>query len=189
MIKYLTNGIYWCLSGIIENNMKIAVLSDTHGWLDDRILEYLKNADEIWHAGDIGSIEVIEALEALPGKLRAVSGNIDDHKVQLIASEVQAFKVENNNVLITHIAGNPPKYNTNVRRLLHEHRPNIIVCGHSHILKVMNDKRSDILFINPGSCSHHGFHKVRTLIQFQIINGKPQKMNVIELGKRGKINQ
>ena len=166
--------------------MKIAIISDTHSWLDDRILNYLKNADEIWHAGDIGSIEVIEKLEQLSGKLRLVHGNIDDQRIQLIAPEHQSFTVENNNVLITHIAGNPPKYNTNVRRLLHDHRPNILVCGHSHILKVMHDKRSDLLFINPGSCSHHGFHKMRTLIQFQIINSKPQKMNVIELGKRGK---
>lgn len=166
--------------------MKIAIISDTHSWLDDRVLEYLKNADEIWHAGDIGSIEVIGRLEQLSGKLRLVYGNIDNQQIQLIAPEIQAFTVENNSVLITHIAGNPPKYNTNIRRLLHEYRPDILVCGHSHILKVMHDKRSDLLFINPGSCSHHGIHKMRTLIQFQIINGKPQKMNVIELGKRGK---
>jgi putative phosphoesterase len=168
--------------------MKIAILSDTHSWLDDRILEYLKNADEIWHAGDIGSIEVIDRLEQLPGNLRAVSGNIDNQQIQLVAPEVQAFNVENNSVIITHIAGNPPKYNSKVRQLLHDHHPDILVCGHSHILKVMHDKRSDLLFINPGSCSHHGFHKMRTLIQFQIINGKPQKMIVIELGKRGKTN-
>ena len=166
--------------------MKIAILSDTHSWLDDRILEYLKNADEIWHAGDIGSIDVIDKLEKLPGKLRAVSGNIDDHQIQLSAPEIQAFTVDNNKVLITHIAGNPPKYNKEVRQLLHNHHPDILVCGHSHILKVMHDKRSDLLFINPGSCSHHGFHKMRTLIQFQIINGKPQKMIAIELGKRGR---
>ena len=103
--------------------MKIAIISDTHSWLDDRILEYLKNADEIWHAGDIGSIEVIDRLEQLSGKLRLVSGNIDNQQIQLIAPEIQAFNVENNSVLITHIAGNPPKYNANVRQLLHQHRP------------------------------------------------------------------
>ena len=129
--------------------MKIAILSDTHSSLDDRILEYLKNADEIWHAGDIGSIEVIDRLEQLPGKLRAVSGNIDNQQIQLVAPEVQAFTVENNSVLITHIAGNPPKYNTKVRQLLHEHKPDILVCGHSHILKVMNDKKKWPAFHKP----------------------------------------
>ena len=166
--------------------VKIAVLSDTHSWIDDRIIDYLKNADEIWHAGDIGSLEVLDRLEQLPGKLRAVHGNIDNQQIKLAAPEYLSFSINNMRVLITHIAGNPPRYNTNVRKLLHEHRPNILVCGHSHILKVTNDKRSDLLFINPGACSHHGFHKVRTLIQFQIINDKPQKMIVIELGKRGK---
>jgi putative phosphoesterase len=166
--------------------LKIAILSDTHSWLDDRIIEYLKNADEIWHAGDIGNIEVYDRLKQLPGKLRAVHGNIDNQQIKLVAPDALSFSIDNNQVLITHIAGNPPKYNTHVRKLLHEFRPNILICGHSHILKVMHDKRSDILFVNPGACGHHGFHKVRTLIQFQIIEGKPQKMNVIELGKRGK---
>jgi uncharacterized protein len=166
--------------------VKIAIISDTHGWLDLRTIEYLKNADEIWHAGDIGSLEIIDQLEQLPGKLRIVSGNIDDQKIRLIAPDFQAFSIDGIKVLITHIAGNPPRYNKAVRKLLHDHQPDVLVCGHSHILKVMHDKRSGLLFINPGSCSHHGFHKMRTLIQFQILDGKPQKMIAIELGKRGK---
>ena len=167
--------------------MKIAVISDTHGVLDEVTIKYLKNADEIWHAGDIGNIGVLDQLELLSGKLRAVHGNIDGQEIRIVAPEAQSFIIDGCRILITHIAGNPPKYNTHVRQLLHEHRPDILVCGHSHILKVMHDKRSDLLFINPGSCSHHGFHKMRTLIQFQIVNGKPQKMIAIELGKRGKV--
>jgi uncharacterized protein len=186
LVKLLTNGKYWCLSDLNYNNVKIAVLSDTHGWIDDRVIEYLKNADEIWHAGDIGSLEIIDELERLPGKLRIVFGNIDNQKIRIIAPDHLAFTVDGVKILITHIAGSPPKYNKEVRQLLHEHRPDVLVCGHSHILKVMHDKRSDLLFINPGSCSHHGFHKMRTLIQFQIIDGKPQKMIAIELGKRGR---
>ena len=164
--------------------MKIAVISDTHGAIDERILHYLEKADEIWHAGDIGSMHVIDLLEQLPGKLRAVNGNIDS---QQIAPNLHAFEVENTRILITHIAGNPPRYNTRVRRLIKNYQPKILVCGHSHILKIMHDKVNNLLFINPGACSHHGFHKVRTLVQFELNNGKPQNMNVVELGKRGKI--
>jgi len=166
--------------------MKIAILSDTHGWLDDNILKFLHSADEIWHAGDIGSIEVYNELKKLSGKLRAVRGNIDDHNIRQLAPEVQHFKVDKTTILVTHIAGNPPKYNPNLRALISQHKPNILVCGHSHILKIMNDQANNLLFINPGACGHHGIHKMRTLVQFEISGGKPQNMKVIELGKRGR---
>ena len=167
--------------------MKITVISDTHSWLDDKALKYLDDADEIWHAGDIGSIEVYDQLNDFTGKLRAVNGNIDGHDIIQVAPEYQAFNIDDNSILITHIAANPPKYNREVRKLIFKYKPNILVCGHSHILKVLHDKWSNLLFINPGACGRHGFHKVRTLIVFEIINGKPQKMNAIELGQRGKI--
>jgi len=165
--------------------MKIAVISDTHGLLDKRVIKHLQDADEIWHAGDIGDVSIINRLESFSGKLRAVFGNIDGQEIRIIAPEYQAFSIEGAKVLITHIAGNPPKYNTRVRQLLHAHRPDILVCGHSHILKVMFDKRSDILFINPGSCGNYGIHQVRTLILFEINNSKPTNMKVVELGPRG----
>lgn len=165
--------------------MKIAIISDTHGFLDDNVIKYLKDVDEIWHAGDIGTIEVIDRLEQLTGRLRAVYGNIDSQEIRQIAPEVQGATIHGCRILITHIAGSMPQYNTLVRGYIGKFRPHILVCGHSHILKVMNDKRNNLLFVNPGSCGHHGFHKVRTMITFEIINGKPANMNVIEFGKRG----
>lgn len=168
--------------------MKIAIISDTHGFLDDQIINHLQDADEIWHAGDIGTIEVIDKLEQLTGRLRVVYGNIDSQKIRLIAPEAQGFTIDGCRILITHIAGNMPGYNVAVRHYIDRFRPNILVCGHSHILKVINDKRNNLLFINPGSCGHHGIHKVRTMIKFEVIDGKPSNMNVIEFGKRGKIN-
>lgn len=167
--------------------MKITVISDTHSWLDDKAFKYLDDADEIWHAGDIGSIEVYDQLNDFTGKLRAVNGNIDGQDIIQVAPDYQAFTIEDKSILITHIAANPPKYNREVRKLIFKYKPDILVCGHSHILKVLHDKWSNLLFINPGACGRHGFHKVRTLIVFEIINSKPQKMNAIELGQRGKI--
>jgi uncharacterized protein len=168
--------------------MKIAVLSDTHGYLDDKILSYLEPADEIWHAGDIGDIAVIDRLEQLSGRLRAVSGNIDNHQIRQAAPAEQVFTIEKTKVLIIHIAGSPPRYNKLVKQQLQSVKPNILVCGHSHILKVMNDQANNLLFVNPGAVGHHGFHKMRTLILFEIVNGKPQDMKVIELGRRGRVN-
>lgn len=168
--------------------MKIAVISDTHGFLDESIIKHLEDADEIWHAGDIGTIEVIEELEDLTGRLRAVYGNIDSQKIRQIAPEVQGATLHGCRILMTHIAGSMPRYNKVVRGYLSSFRPHILICGHSHILKVMNDKRNNLLYVNPGSCGHHGFHKVRTIIKFEIINAKPTNMNVVEFGKRGKIH-
>jgi putative phosphoesterase len=168
--------------------MKIAIISDTHGFLDNQVIKHLQDADEIWHAGDIGTIEVIDKLEQLTGRLRLVYGNIDSQKIRLIAPEAQGFTIDGCRILMIHIAGNMPGYNAAVRAYIGRFRPNILVCGHSHILKVMNDKRNNLLFINPGSCGHHGIHKVRTMIKFEIIDGKPANMNVIEFGKRGMIN-
>ena len=165
--------------------MKISLISDTHGYLDQQILNHLKLSDEIWHAGDIGSLEVIEQLERLPGQLRIVYGNIDDKLIQNITNEYLLFDCEGLKVLIIHIADKPPRYNKAVRNLLKEHKPDILVAGHSHILRVINDKANKLLFINPGSCGQQGFHNMRTLIRFEINNGKPHNLEVVELGKRG----
>jgi uncharacterized protein len=164
--------------------MKIVVISDTHGVLDEKVLEHLQNADEIWHAGDIGSMQTIKQLEGLAGRLRLVNGNIDNHTIRLLAPNHQSFNTAGQKVLITHIAGNPPKYNREARGLIANTKPNILVCGHSHILKIMFDHQNNLLFINPGSCGNHGFHKVRTIVVFEITNGAPTNMKVIELGRR-----
>jgi len=168
--------------------VKIAILSDTHGWLDEQLLAHVQEADEIWHAGDVGNIEVIETLGRLPGKLRVVYGNIDDQPVRQATGEWVNFTAGGLRVLITHIAGRPPRYNARVRQKIAEHQPDLLVCGHSHILKVMPDKANSLLFINPGACGHHGFHKIRTIITLQITAGKPHALQVVELGKRGRIS-
>ena len=167
--------------------MKISVLSDTHGFIDAQILGHLKDSDEIWHAGDIGTVDVLDQLEHLTGRLRAVYGNIDGKDIKLRTTENDFFEIDGVTVLLTHIAGKPVNYNKRVRQLVHQYQPRILVCGHSHILKVENDKKNHLLFINPGACGHHGFHHVRTIIQFEISNRKPSGMKVIELGRRGRI--
>jgi putative phosphoesterase len=169
--------------------MKIAVISDTHSYLDEQIISHLDSADEIWHAGDIGSLEIVEKLSKLNGRLRMVYGNIDDLSIRNLTDEHLFFKLHEIGILIIHIADKPPKYNRIVRNLVEEHQPDILVAGHSHILKVINDKENNLLFINPGACGHQGFHKIRTLIRFEINKGRPQNLEVIELGKRGQLNK
>jgi putative phosphoesterase len=167
--------------------LKISILSDTHSFIDEQILQHLKDSDEIWHGGDVGNTAILDQLEQLTGRLRAVYGNIDGQKIRLRAPENELFTLEGKTILITHIAGKPPRYNPRVRNLIKEHHPDILVCGHSHILKVENDRQNNLLFINPGACGHHGFHRVRTIIQFELIEKKPKNMIVIELGRRGKL--
>lgn len=173
------------LTGTNKKDLKISILSDNHGYLDEQILKYLRDSDEIWLAGDIGSENILDQLEHLTGRLRAVSGNIDGSKVRIRTEENCIFRLDGETILMTHIAGKPPSYNRRVRNLIAEYEPKILVCGHSHILRVENDKTNGLLFINPGACGHHGFHKIRTLIQFELEQGKPKNMKVIELGKRG----
>ena len=162
---------------------KVLLLSDTHGHLDDTILKYAKQADEIWHAGDIGSLEVSDTLKALK-PLRAVFGNIDDHTLQQEFPEHNRFLCEGVDVWITHIGGYPPKYNPRTRNEIRNNPPQLFICGHSHILKVIHDKTLDVLHMNPGACGKHGFHQVRTMLRFSIDGKKIQDLEVIELGKR-----
>ena len=162
---------------------KILLLSDTHGHLDDKIIKYVNQADEVWHAGDIGKEEIINYLTELK-PLKAVFGNIDDKKIRLITKEFLYFNYEKNKILITHIAGYPGKYNKNVNRLISIYEPNILVCGHSHILKVMYDKKNKHLHLNPGAAGISGFHNIRTMLRFKLDSDKIKELEVIELGKR-----
>ncbi len=162
---------------------KILLLSDTHGHLDNKIIKYVNQADEVWHAGDIGKKEIINYLTEIK-PLKAVFGNIDDKETRLITKEFLYFNYEKNKVLITHIAGYPGKYNKNVNRLISIYEPNILVCGHSHILKVMYDKKNKHLHLNPGAAGISGFHDIRTMLRFKLDSDKIKELEVIELGKR-----
>ncbi|HNE50032.1 MAG TPA: metallophosphoesterase family protein [Chitinophagales bacterium] len=166
---------------------KIGILSDTHSYLDEQIFEYFKEVDLIWHAGDIGSVEVTDALKKFK-PLYAVYGNIDDYSLRAEFPENHFFEIEGCKILLTHIAGAIGKYHPRVQQLIQAHTPNILVCGHSHIVKVAKDPKYGLLHINPGAAGIHGFHKMRTAIRMEIENGKPQKMELIELGLRGKID-
>ena len=160
--------------------MKIGLLSDTHSIIDKRILKFFKNCDEIWHAGDIGTIKTLESLEKFK-KIRAVYGNIDNHQIRKEVNEFLLLKYEKLVILIIHIAGKPPKYNKITYNLIKKHKPNILICGHSHILKIHRDKENNILIINPGASGNIGFHKFKTAIRFNIINSNIKNLEIIEL--------
>ncbi|MBO3116295.1 metallophosphoesterase family protein [Winogradskyella sp. DF17] len=162
---------------------KILLLSDTHSYIDDNILKYVKQADEVWHAGDIGDLVVTDKIKALR-PLVAVYGNIDDAKARTEFPLHQRFLCENLDVWITHIGGYPPKYNTRVREELQKNPPDLFICGHSHILKVMPDKKLNLLHMNPGAAGKHGFHKIRTMLRFTIDNKQIDNLEVIEFNKR-----
>ncbi len=165
---------------------KIGLLSDTHSTLDPKVFHYFEEVDEIWHAGDIGNMEVIEKLETFK-PLRAVYGNIDGGKLRTEFPLDLRFDCEGMDVWITHIGGYPGRYNKRVREIMAINPPDLFICGHSHILKVMPDKKHNLLHINPGACGVHGFHKVKTIIRFNIDQAKITDLQVIELGVRGKI--
>lgn len=162
---------------------KILLLSDTHSYIDDRILHYVTQSDEVWHAGDIGTLEVTDAIEALK-PLRAVYGNIDNDKIRATHPLHQRFICEDVSVWMTHIGGYPPKYNIHTREEIKTNPPKLFICGHSHILKVIPDKKNGILHMNPGATGKHGFHKVRTMLRFSLDIGKIENLEVIELGKK-----
>lgn len=166
--------------------MKIGIVSDTHGWFDERILHYFKDCDEIWHAGDVGNAALIDELQKFKPVV-GVYGNIDGHDVRAIFPETQIIIREGLKIYITHIAGTPARYQKGLLSKLKEELPNILVCGHSHILKVMPDKRlNNMLYLNPGAAGRHGFHKVRTLLRLEISKGKILHLEAIELGSRSK---
>lgn len=161
---------------------KILLLSDTHSYLDDDILKYVKQADEVWHAGDIGNLEVTDAIKALK-PLRAVYGNIDNDKARAEFPEHNRFMCENIDVWMTHIGGYPGRYNPRVREDIYKKPPKLFICGHSHILKVINDKKLNLLHMNPGAAGKHGFQKARTMLRFTIDGSKIDNLEVIEFPK------
>ena len=165
---------------------KILLISDTHGHLDEAILKYVKQADEVWHAGDIGIAKVTDELTKLK-PIRAVYGNIDGHELRSIFKEDLRFNCEGVEVFMTHIGGYPESYNPRVRKLLQRERPKLFICGHSHILKVMSDKKLGILHMNPGAAGVYGFHKIRTMLRFTLDKGKIENLEVVELGDREEV--
>ena len=165
--------------------MRIGLISDTHGYLDPKVLQYFEECDEIWHAGDIGDAGLINTLEDLK-PVRAVFGNIDDKEMQARYPEDLRFSCEGLEIWITHIAGSPPKYNPRIRKGLALDAPDILICGHSHMLRVKRDPTyGNMLFINPGAAGNQGFHSMKTIIRFTIEKGVISGMEAIDLGKRG----
>jgi putative phosphoesterase len=165
--------------------MKIGLLSDTHSFLDPKILVHFSACDEIWHAGDVGDAGVADELEKFK-PFRAVYGNIDTKEMQAKYPEELRFNFEGVEVLITHIGGSPPNYNPRSKKLFKEKTPDLFICGHSHILRIKKDPTyNNMLYLNPGACGNHGFHIMKTIVRFEISNGVISNMEVIELGKRG----
>jgi uncharacterized protein len=165
---------------------KIGLMSDTHGYLDEQLFDIFKNCDEIWHAGDIGNIEVADKLANFK-PFRAVFGNIDDKKIQSVYPEHLFFELEGVSVLMIHIAGAVPRYNSKTKNLILKHQPHLLICGHSHILKVQPDNLHNCLYINSGACGIEGWHQVKTVLRFELENAKLQNMEAVEMGKRAKI--
>ncbi len=167
--------------------MKIGLISDTHSYLDKTVFEHFKDVDEIWHAGDMGIHQVMDDLEAFK-PVKAVWGNIDDPDMRHRYPEHNRFDCEGLDVWMTHIGGYPGRYSSRVRNELKNNPPGLFICGHSHILKVMPDKELGLLHMNPGAAGHHGFHFMRTLLRFDVEEGKVKNLEVVELGKRGAID-
>lgn len=162
---------------------KILLLSDSHSYIDDRILEYAGQADEIWHGGDFGSMEVIEQLEKIR-PLKGVFGNIDNARIRSEFPEASRFTCEDVEVLMIHIGGYPGKYTPLAKQEIAEKAPKLFISGHSHILKVMFDQKNDLLHLNPGACGKQGWHKMRTMMRFVIDGAEIKDLEVIELGAK-----
>lgn len=168
--------------------MKIGVLSDTHGYLDDKLFDFFGDCDEIWHAGDIGSLEVINKLQNFR-PLVAVYGNIDGSDIRLETHQHKRLLREGVDIWMTHIGGYPGNYDKRIRDEIQTNPPGLLITGHSHILKVMNDKKNGLLHINPGAAGFHGLHKVRTAVRFIIAKKTIKDLDIIELGPRSVAEQ
>lgn len=162
---------------------RIGLLSDTHAYWDEKYVKYFDSCDEVWHAGDIGSMEVVDRFQAFR-PFRAVYGNIDGHDIRKTFPLFNRFEVEGVSVLMKHIGGYPGKYDPSVRANLLVRPPKLFISGHSHILKVCYDKTLGLLHINPGAAGLYGFHKVRTLVRFAIDEGNVKDLEVIELADK-----
>lgn len=164
---------------------QIGLISDTHSFLGDDVKEHLKDVDEIWHGGDFGQAQIIDQLEEI-APLKGVYGNIDDHEVRSAMPLNLIFECEGVKVLMTHIGGYPGRYTKRVAALLEEHKPDLYICGHSHICKVLKDVKRDLIHMNPGACGHSGFHQFRTMLLFECAKGKVINLRLVELGRRGR---
>lgn len=162
---------------------RIGILSDTHSCWDERFARHFADCDEIWHAGDIGCVDVIRRLEQVCPVVRAVHGNIDTGECRRYFPLIQQFETEGTSVFMTHVGGYPGRYAPGVTQMLRDARARLFVGGHSHILKVMYDNQLDCLHINPGAAGHHGWQKTRTLVKLDLNEGVPSNLEVIELGK------
>jgi putative phosphoesterase len=162
---------------------KILLISDTHSYLDQKLFKYIETVDEVWHAGDIGDIGVCREIKKLK-PLKAVYGNIDGQDARKLYPENAIFMCEQVKVFITHIGGYPNRYNLEAKKIIELEKPNLFICGHSHILKIMYDKKYNLLHLNPGACGIQGFHQVKTILRFAIEGSEIKNMEIIELGKR-----
>lgn len=160
--------------------IKIGLLSDTHSYLSPKVFTHFKEVDEIWHAGDIGDASLANQLEDFK-PFRAVWGNIDGQELRKRYEEHAFFIVDKLKVYMTHIGGYPPRYNPITKPIIQKHRPDLFISGHSHILKVMPDPALNLLHMNPGACGQQGWHKVKTLITFEIHEARINNLKVIEL--------
>ena len=165
--------------------IKIGLISDTHSYLDSKVFEYFKEVDEIWHLGDVGDVKVLEDLRAFK-IVRGVYGNIDDEKIKNELPLDNRFILEDFDIWLTHIGGYPGAYSSRVRQILNIKPPDIFICGHSHILKVMRDTKYNMMCFNPGAAGKHGFHKVQTLLRFTLHQKQIKDLEVVELGLRAK---
>lgn len=162
---------------------KIGLLSDTHSFWDEKFYTYFKECDEIWHTGDVGSMEVLNRLRTIT-VLRAVYGNIDNKEIRWELPETLRFTLEGVDILIKHIGGYPGKYDRSIRLQLQDNPPKLFISGHSHLTKVKYDPQLQLLHLNPGAAGVYGFHQVRTLMRFELDKGNIQNLEIIELGNR-----
>jgi putative phosphoesterase len=165
--------------------MRIALISDSHGFLDDAVLAYAAECDEIWHAGDVGPAEVLDRLKAVK-PLRGVSGNIDGADVRAELPEQSAWDCEGLRVYMRHIGGHPGRYDPRAKREILRWTPQLFICGHSHIARVDRDPALGLLHMNPGACGHTGWHAIRTMLRFSVNAGSIGRVELIELGPRGR---
>ena len=162
---------------------RIGLLSDTHSFLDPAVLKHFKKCDEIWHAGDIGNLTITDKLREF-AILKAVYGNIDNSIIRSEFSDTLYFKCEEINILMTHIGGYPGNYNKNILPIIKEKKIDLFICGHSHILKVIYDKKYNLLHLNPGALGNFGIHQVKTLIKFDVEKKNIKNLKIIEIPKR-----
>ena len=166
---------------------KVLVISDTHSYIDDRIIKYASEADYVIHAGDIGSFDVIRKLKSV-SEVIFVYGNIDGNEIRSESNKFEFFKIDDLKILLTHISGKTPKYNKETLIKIKEHNPDLLIAGHSHILKIQYDKINKLVFLNPGAAGRHGFHLKRTMLRFEIKFNKIENLEIIELGSRSDLS-